>query len=155
MCYLYYHPHLPIMYPAKPPESDGNALSTLWAKDHAVYLTSEYGDCVVTFTDADHARCPRSRHSVSMYFILFNGVTISWSCKKQLCTALHSTGAEITALFHGSFKTVVLRQLLQSSGLPPSGPTPTFEDNKGTINLIHTNRLTDTVSHHAIKNLLA
>jgi hypothetical protein len=69
MCYLYYHPHLPIMYPAKPPKSDGNALSTLWAKDHAVYLASEYGDCVVTFTDADHARCPRSRHSVSMYFI--------------------------------------------------------------------------------------
>jgi hypothetical protein len=57
MCYLYHHPHLPIMYPAKPTKSHEHALSTFWAKGHAKYLTSDYGDGLVTFTDADHARC--------------------------------------------------------------------------------------------------
>jgi hypothetical protein len=151
MCYLYHHPHLPIMYPSKPSKSSDSALSTFWAKGHAEYLTSDYGDGLVTFIDADHARCLRSCRSVSVYFILYNGVAISWSCKKQLQTALHSTAAEITALFRGSFKTVLLHQLLQSIGLPPSTPTPTFADDQGTINLIRTNRLADTVCHHAVK----
>jgi hypothetical protein len=151
MCYLYHHPHIPIIYPSKPSNAGGNALSTFWDKSHAKYLTSNYGDGLVTFTDADHAHCLHSCPSISIYFILYNGVIISWSCKKQLHTSLHPIGVEITALFCGSFKTVLLYQFLQSIGHPLSTPTPTFEDNQGTINLIHTNHLPDTVQHHTVK----
>jgi hypothetical protein len=45
------------------------------------------------FADADHARCLRTRRSISAYFILYNGVLVSWACKKQPVTALHSTAA--------------------------------------------------------------
>jgi hypothetical protein len=84
MCYLFLPSPSPYYVPSKPTKSGGTALSTSWAKGHAEYLTSDYGDGLVTLSDADHARCLRSRCSVSVYFILYNGITISWSCKKQL-----------------------------------------------------------------------
>jgi hypothetical protein len=151
LCYLYHHPHLPIMYPAKPTKQGGSALQTFWDTGKAEYLSPEFGDELSTFTDADHTQCLRTRYSVSIYFILFNGVIISWSCKKQPTTALHSTGAKLTALHHGTFKTILLRSFLSSIGISLTSPTPTYEDNKGTINLIRTNCLTDTVRHHAVK----
>jgi hypothetical protein len=151
LCYLYHHPHLPIMYPSKPMKHGGDCLSTFWGKGQGEYLSSEFGDELATFSDADHARCLRTRRSTSAYFILYNGVIISWSCKKQLRTALHSTGSELTALWRGAFKTRLLRDYLQSIGIQLSSPSPTFEDNQGTIKLIRSHRLTDTVRHHAVK----
>jgi hypothetical protein len=103
LCYLYHHPHLPIMYPSKPTKQGGDCISTFWGKGQGEYLSSEYRDNLATFSDADHARCLRTRRSISAYFILYNGVIISWSCKKQLRTALHSTGSEFTALWRGAF----------------------------------------------------
>ncbi|MFN9980553.1 MAG: Ty1/Copia family ribonuclease HI, partial [bacterium] len=76
---------------------------------------------------------------------------VSWACKKQPVTALHSTASEITALHKGATKTVLLCSFLQSIGFPLSSASPTYEDNTGTIKLIRTNRLTDTVRHHAVK----
>ncbi len=76
---------------------------------------------------------------------------MSWGCKKQPITALHSTGSEITALHKGATKTILLRSFLQSIGFPLHSASPTYEDNQGTIKLIQTNRLTDTVRHHAVK----
>ncbi len=151
LCYLYHHPHLPIMYPSKPMKHGGDCLSTFWGRGQGEYLSSEYGDDLATYSDADHARCLRTRRSVSAFFILYNGVLVSWSCKKQLRTALHSTGSELTALWRGAFKTRLLRDFLQSIGIHLSTPSPTFEDNQGTINLIRSQRLTDTVRHHAVK----
>ncbi len=151
MCYLHHHPHLPIMYPSKQFSPTGNALQSFWDTGKAEYLSPEFGDELTTFTDADHACCLRTRQSTSVYFILFNGVVVSWSCKKQIQTALHSTGSEITALHHGAFKTVLLRSFLQSIGIYLNTPTPTYEDNQGTIKLVRTHRLTDTVRHYAVK----
>jgi hypothetical protein len=89
--------------------------------------------------------------STSAYFILYNGTIVSWACKKQPITALHSTASEITALHKGATKTVLLQSFLQSIGFPLSSASPTYEDNQGTIKLIHTNCLTNTVCHHAVK----
>jgi hypothetical protein len=139
------------MYPAKPTSFTGDDLQIFWSKGHAEYLSSDCGDKLTTFTDADHARCLRTRRSVSAYFLLYNGVVISWGCKKQPITALHSTGSEITALHKGATKTVLLRSSLQSIGFPLHSASLTFEDNQGTIKLICTNRLTDTVRHHVVK----
>ncbi len=47
--------------------------------------------------------------------------------------------------------TILLRSFLQSIGFPLSSASPTYEDNQGTIKLIRTHRLTDTVRHHAVK----
>jgi len=67
MCYLYHHQHLPIMYPAKPTTPTGDALQTFWSKGHAEYLSSDCGDELAIFADADHARCLRTRRSISAY----------------------------------------------------------------------------------------
>jgi hypothetical protein len=151
MCYLYHHPHLPIMYPSKTLKHGGDAIQTFWDHGKAEYLSPEFGDELSSFTDADHARCIHTHCSTSVYFILFNGVLVSWSCKKQPTTALHSTGSELTALHWGAFKTVLLCSFLQTIGVYLSTPTPTYEDNQGTINLVRTQCLTDTVRHHAVK----
>ncbi len=71
------------------------------------------GDELAIFADADHARCLRTRRLISAYYILYNGVLVSWACKKQPVTALHSTASEITALHKGATKTVLLRSFLQ------------------------------------------
>ncbi len=128
-------------------------LQIFWDTGKAEYLSSEFGHDLSTFTDANYARCLCTRWSTSVYFILFNGVLISWPCKKQPTTALHSTGSKLTALHRGFFKTILLRSFLQSIGIYLNTPTPTYEDNKGSIHLICTYRLTDTVRHHTVKYL--
>jgi hypothetical protein len=116
-----------------------------------VKLSTSFGDELSTFIDANHTCCLCTCHSTSVYFILFNGVVISWSCKKQSQIALHSTGSEVTALHHGTFKTVLLQSFLQSIGIYLNTPTPTYEDNQETIKLVRTHHLTDTVRHHDVK----
>lgn len=149
--YLFHHQHLPIMYPAKPMKQGGSMLQTFWDTRKAEYLSSEFGNDLSTFTNVDHSHCLRTQQSTSVYFILFNGVLISWSCKKQPTTALHSTGSELTTLHCGIFKTILLRSFLQSIGVYLNTPTPTYEDNKGSIHLIRTNQLTNTIWHHEVK----
>jgi len=151
MCYLFHHPHLPIMYPSKPYKSSGKSLQTHWHTGFAEYLPGDYGDGLVTFADADFACCLRTRRSVSAHFILLNGVLVSWGCKKQPLTALHSSGAELTSLHCAGFKSSLLQSFMSSIGKSFTTPCTLFEDNKGTINLIRTQRLTDTVHHHDVE----
>jgi len=151
MCYLYHHPHLPIMYPSKRYKSAGKSLQTHWRTGFAEYLPGDYGDGLATFADADFARCLRTRRSVSAHFHLLNGVLVSWGCKKQPVTALHSSGAELTSLHRAGFKSSLLQSFMSSIGKSFTTPCTIFEDNKGTINLIRTQRLTDTVRHHDVK----
>jgi hypothetical protein len=151
MCYLFHHPHLPIMYSSQEMNTSGNSLQTFWNKGTAEYLTADFGDELATFTDADHARDLRTRRSVSSYFTFLNKVLVSWGCKKQPETALHSCGSEVTSLHRGGQKSKLIYTFLSSIGLPLSGPCILFEDNQGTIKLVRTNRLTDTVRHHDVK----
>jgi hypothetical protein len=67
MCYLYHHQHLPIIYPAKPTTPTGDGLQAFWSKGHAEYLSSDCGDDLAIFADADHAKCLQTRHSISEY----------------------------------------------------------------------------------------
>jgi len=151
MCYLYHHPHLPIMCPSKPYKSSGPSFQTHWQTGFVEYLPGDYGDSLVAFADADFAHCLRTRRSVFADFHLLNGVLISWGCKKQPVTALHSSGAELTSLHRAGFKSSLLQAFMSSIGKPFTSPATLFEDNQGTIKLIQTQRLTDTVRHHDVK----
>jgi hypothetical protein len=147
MCYLFHHPHLPIMYSSK----RKSTLQTHWTRGFADFLPGDYGDGLATFTDADHARCLRSRHLVSSHFQLLNGVLVSWGCKKQPTTSLHSTGAELHSILWAGFKNDTIQRFLGSIGLSFKSPSVIFEDNQGTIKLLCTHCLTDTVRHHDVK----
>ena len=79
-----------------------------------------------------------------------NKVLVSWGCKKQTETALHSAGSEVTSLLQGGQKSKIIYFLLASIGLPLIVPCVLFENNQGTIKLICTNQLTETVHHHDV-----
>jgi len=151
MCYLYHHPHLPIMYPSKNYKSGGNSLQMHWKMGFSEYLPGDCGDGLATFADADFARCLRTRRFVSAHFHLLNGVLVSWGCKKQPVTTLHSSGAELTSLHRAAFKSTLLQSFMTAIGKSFVSPCTIFEDNQGTIKLIRTQRLTDTVRHHDVK----
>jgi hypothetical protein len=139
------------MYPSKIYKSGGKSLQTNWKTGFAEYLPGDYGDGLATFADADFARCLQTHHSVSAHFHLLNGVLVSWGCKKQPVTTLHSSGAELTSLHHSGFKSTLLQAFLSAIGKPLVTPSTIFEDNQGTIKLIIMQKLTDTVRHHDVK----
>jgi hypothetical protein len=151
MCYLYHHPHLPVMYPSKQFKSSGKSLQTHWKTGFAEYLPGDYGDGLSTFVDANFARCLRTRRSVSAYFHLLNGILVLWGCKKQPVTSLHSSGAKLTSLHRVGFKSSLLQTFMSAIGKSFTSPCTIFEDNQGTIKLIRTQRLTDMVCHHDVK----
>jgi len=151
LCYLFHHPHLPIMYPSRPYKTTVKTLQTHWMTGFAEYLPGDFSDSLATFADADFAHCLRSRRSVSANFHLLNGIIISWSCKKQPITTLHSSGAELTSLHRAGFKSSLLQSFLNAIGNSLKAPAVIFEDSQGTIKLIRTQQLTDTVRHHDVK----
>jgi hypothetical protein len=74
MCYLYHHPHLPIMYPSKPMKQSSATLQTHWKHGFAEYISSDFGDGLTTFADADFAHDLRSRRSAFSMALRFIGV---------------------------------------------------------------------------------
>jgi hypothetical protein len=115
MRYLYFYRHLPIMYPAKP--LSRKSLTTHWARGSAEYLGPEFGTCFVNTSDADHARDIRNRRSTTSTIHLLNGVAVSWLCKKQSVSTLHSTGSDIIALTTGAKGTINGRAFSPASAI--------------------------------------
>lgn len=136
------------MYPSKEMEKGGDVLVMHWAKGQAEYLSPEFGDGLVNFADTDHACNLHDSCSISASIHLMNGVFISWRCKKQPKTALHSTGAKICALHARVMKTKILCQFSASISFPKNVATPTMEDNQGTIKyILKSSHITDSVWH--------
>ncbi len=55
------------------------------------------------------------------------------------------------SIFQAGFKNDTIQNFLGSIGLSFKSPSVIFEDNQGTIKLLRTHRLTDTVRHHDVK----
>ncbi len=70
MCYLYHHPHLPITYPSKPMKHSSGAFQAHWKHGFAQYISSDFGDGLTTFADANFTRDLHSRRSVSSHIQL-------------------------------------------------------------------------------------
>ncbi|GKA20309.1 hypothetical protein Tco_0700298 [Tanacetum coccineum] len=70
----------------------GSINMVLWySKDTAMSL--------IAYADADHARCQETRRSTSGSAQFLGNKLVSWSSKKQKCTAISSTEAKYIALF--------------------------------------------------------
>jgi hypothetical protein len=147
MRYLYFYRHLPIMYPAK--TLNRKSLTTHWACGSEEYLGPEFGTCFVNTSDADHARDIRDRRSTMSTIHLLNGVAVSWLCKKQSVSTLHSTGSEIIALATGAKGTINGRAFFSGLGYPIAGATDTMEDNQATIKCILYSRIHSNTRHLA------
>jgi hypothetical protein len=145
MRYLYFYQHMQNFHPRRPLSK--KALAMHWSKGSAEFLSLKYGTILVNSADADHARDIRDRRSVSLGLHLLNHVVVSWKCKKQATTTLHSIGSEILSLASEVKKTIHLRDFLASVGYPICDTTSTFEDNQGTITSIKASRLHKNTCH--------
>jgi hypothetical protein len=120
-----------------------------WAKGSTEYLSAEYGTALINSADADHAWDIRDRHSISSSLHLLNRAAIAWKCKKQATMTLQYTGSDIVSLAEGVKKTGHIRDFLSSIGYPVGEPTPTLENNQGTITFIKASLLQENNYHLA------
>lgn len=82
------------------------------------------GRAVEIFSDADWGADHVDRKSFSGYVIIFGGAAVSWSSKKQCCTALSSAESEYLALAHTTKEVLWLKSLMQELGVEKFIHTP-------------------------------
>jgi hypothetical protein len=96
MRYLFFFQHTPSVYPRRPLNKKYLALH--WGKGTDECLPPEFGTILVNTADADYAHGIRDPQSITSHMHLLNGVIVTWKCKTQSITTLHSTGSDITPL---------------------------------------------------------
>jgi hypothetical protein len=83
--------------------------------------------------DSDHAGEQRSRRSRTGFLIFCNMALIDWVSKRQPTIETSVFGAEFVAMKHGIEKLRGLRYKLRMMGVPLSGPSYIFADNKSQV----------------------
>jgi hypothetical protein len=89
------------------------------------------------FADSDWANDRVERRSTSGYIALYNGAPISWHSGLQPVIALSTCEAEYVSLCDCCREIAYIRQLLAFLQCAPIRATPIYEDNQGTIDLVH------------------
>ena len=130
LCYMYYHPHLPIVYRYG---THDVTLQSYTIKDHAEILDSEKYQGLMVYIDADFARDLNNRRSVSRNIIEYNGTVIVWGAHTQTVPGTCTNITETTSIYKGVKKTLEIRRFLESINDSVSGPTPIMEDSQATI----------------------
>lgn len=103
--------------------------------------------CLNVFVDSNFATDLSDRRSISSEVILLGSVAISWKAHKDICITTSTTDAETRAAFKALRHIITLRNFFCHLGFPISVPTPMFEDNKGTHDLIQAGRRAPQVKH--------
>ena len=79
------------------------------------------------------------------------GGAIVYQSKAQSITALSSTEAKLIAAVTAAKKIKYIQSVLDELGIPESGPTPIYEDNKPAIKIINANKPTGRSRHIDIR----
>jgi hypothetical protein len=83
--------------------------------------------------DSDHAGDKRTRCSCTGFLIFCNMAFIDWVSKKQATIETSAFGAEFVAMKHGIEKLRGLCYKLCMMGIPLTGPSYIFADNKSQV----------------------
>lgn len=102
---------------------------------------------LVVYSDANHAECIRNRKSNSGYVSIFNGGTISWSCRKQTITTLSSTDSEYIAITEACKELIWLTNLSRTFGYSSNLPMQLKTDSQSCISRVK-NRKSSNLSKH-------
>lgn len=128
--YLATYFNAPIIYPKKP-------ISTL--SPIACFHQQKKMDLphvLSQFIDSNYATDLTDRKSVSSDITLLGAVAVSWKVNKDMAIASSTTDAETRVAFKGVKRLITVRKFLAHLGHPINYPSPVFEDNKGTFDLI-------------------
>jgi hypothetical protein len=122
----------------------------IWDSSHNIILTKFYGNVeeaipldmpkplgkdldVHMMCDSDHAWDKRTRHSRTGFLIFCNMALIDWVSKKQATIETSVFGAEFVAMKHRIETLRGLRYKLRMMGIPLTGPSYIFTDNKSQV----------------------
>ena len=81
----------------------------------------------------------------------YSGGAIVYRSKTQSLTALSSTEAEFIAAVTASKTAKYIRSVLAELGFEQAGPTPIYEDNKPTIDIVSSRKPTERTRHIDIR----
>ncbi|GKB41045.1 hypothetical protein Tco_0885987 [Tanacetum coccineum] len=120
-----------------------------------LWYSKDIGMSLIAYADADHAGCQDTRRSTSGSAQFLGDKLVSWSSKKQKCTAILSTEAEYIALSGCSAQVLWMRSQLTNYGFQ-FNKIPLYCDNKSEIalccnNVQHSRAKHIDVRYHFIK----
>ncbi|GJU15713.1 hypothetical protein Tco_1143679 [Tanacetum coccineum] len=120
-----------------------------------LWYSKDTGMSLTAYADADHAGCQDTRHSTSGSAQFLGDKLVSWSSKKQKCTAISSTEAEYIALYGCCAQILWMRSHLTDYGFQ-FNKIPLYCDNKSAIalccnNVQHSRAKHIYVRYHFIK----
>ena len=87
------------------------------------------------YVDADWAKCPSTRRSVTGYLLFFRNLLVSWKIKKQKTLATSSTESEYRAIASVTCEVVWVLKILNELGVKNSLPAKVFCDNRAAIKI--------------------
>ncbi|GJY85378.1 retrovirus-related pol polyprotein from transposon TNT 1-94 [Tanacetum coccineum] len=126
-------------YQAKPTEKHLNAVKRIFRYlkgtiNMGLWYSKDTGMSMTAYADADHAGCQDTRPSTSGSAQFLGDKLVSWSSKKQKCTAISSTEAEYIGLFGCCAQIQWMRSQLTDYGFQ-FNKIPLYCDNKSAIAL--------------------
>ncbi|GKF55350.1 hypothetical protein Tco_0165690 [Tanacetum coccineum] len=99
-----------------------------------LWYSKDTGISLTAYADADHVGCQDTRCSTSGSAQFLGDKLVSWSSKKQKCTAISSTGAEYIALSRCCAQILWMRSQLTDYDFQ-FNKIPLYCDNKSAIAL--------------------
>jgi hypothetical protein len=110
--------------------------------------------------DSDHAGDKRTRRSCTGFLIFCNMALIDWVSKKQATIETSVFGAEFVAMKHGIEKLQELRYKLCMMGIPLTGPSFIYADNKSQVTNLTIPESTlkkkcNSICYHAVQESVA
>ncbi|GJW92585.1 retrovirus-related pol polyprotein from transposon TNT 1-94 [Tanacetum coccineum] len=127
-------------YQAKPTEKHLNVVKRIFRYlkgtiNMGLWYSKDTGMSMTAYADADHAGCQDTRPSTSGSAQFLGDKLVSWSSKKQKCTAISSTEAEYIGLFGCCAQIQWMRSQLTDYGFQ-FNKIPLYCDNKSAIAIL-------------------
>lgn len=143
--YLKTHPNMPIFYPAVSKDTTSTYHSGVFHDDKEDTLIVPH--CLCGHKDVSHAPYRRNRHSVTACIETISGVAVGWKVASQLSCEPSTSGGEIRGYFQENQRVKGTRIYFKDLGVSEAQPTPIYEDNKGSRDMIKSGRVTKNLKH--------
>ena len=120
-------------------------------KDLPEYPEDSSQSKLICYVDAAYGNDYKKRRSTTGFAFTYSGGAVVYKSKAQSITALSSTEAELIAAVTAAKTARFIRSVLTELGFPPDGPTPIYEDNKPTIDIVNSGKPTQRSRHIDIR----